>query len=198
MPNISDMIWTILRYRLQAMIVTVDSRARVIPGHLTKVEGLLLADLARQVPRGGVIVEIGSYLGRSTAFMAQAIQGHDVTIHCIDTWHNQGMSEGARDTYPEFLKNIQPWAAHIKSYRGFSHDIRRQWDTPIDFLWIDGDHSYTGVRQDIADWLPLVKKGGVVAFHDYANEKSVHEAVDEWQEDFLNPYVIDSIFIAHI
>ena len=36
----------------------------------------------------------------------------------------------------------------------------------IDFLFIDGDHSYAGVKQDYEDYSPLVRPGGLVAFHD--------------------------------
>ena len=49
----------------------------------------------------------------------------------------------------------------------------------IDFLWIDGDHSYEGVKKDIYHWTPLVKKGGFICFHDYRDAPRVKKAVDE-------------------
>ena len=39
----------------------------------------------------------------------------------------------------------------------------------IDFIFIDGDHSYEACKADIAAWAPLVKKGGVIAFHDFGS-----------------------------
>jgi predicted O-methyltransferase YrrM len=39
-------------------------------------------------------------------------------------------------------------------------------DTPVDFLFIDGDHTYEGVKKDYEMYSPLVKKGGLIAFHD--------------------------------
>lgn len=39
----------------------------------------------------------------------------------------------------------------------------------IDFLFIDADHSYEGVKYDLASWGSLVKKGGIMMAHDYAN-----------------------------
>jgi predicted O-methyltransferase YrrM len=39
-------------------------------------------------------------------------------------------------------------------------------DQPVDFLFIDGDHTYAGVKQDFEMYSPLVRKGGLVAFHD--------------------------------
>ena len=50
--------------------------------------------------------------------------------------------------------------------RQFSHLARPSWTMPIDFLFIDGDHSYDGVRKDWDDWTPLVREGGRVALHD--------------------------------
>lgn len=43
----------------------------------------------------------------------------------------------------------------------------QQWDRPIHFLFIDGDHHYDIVSADIAGWVPFVVEGGIVAFHDY-------------------------------
>lgn len=58
-------------------------------------------------------------------------------------------------------------------------------DGSMDFVFLDGDHSYEGVRADIAAWLPKVKKGGWLGGHDYANDmpeydfSGVKRAVDE-------------------
>jgi len=41
-------------------------------------------------------------------------------------------------------------------------------DKPIDVLLIDGDHHYSVVDADIKNWVPRVRKGGVLIFHDYA------------------------------
>lgn len=41
-----------------------------------------------------------------------------------------------------------------------------EWNTPIDFLLVDGDHSYAGVQGDIEHWWKYVKPGGLVFFHD--------------------------------
>jgi hypothetical protein len=48
----------------------------------------------------------------------------------------------------------------------FSHAAARKWDTPIDFLLIDGDHSEEGVERDWYDWHPHVVDNGLIAFHD--------------------------------
>jgi hypothetical protein len=50
----------------------------------------------------------------------------------------------------------------------FSFEAVKGWVDPIDFLFLDGDHSETGVQKDWDDWHPYVIPGGVVAFHDAA------------------------------
>ena len=56
----------------------------------------------------------------------------------------------------------------------------------VDFVYIDANHSYTYVRDDIQTWLPKVKKGGIIGGHDYdwsdaefGDELAVKRAVDE-------------------
>lgn len=54
----------------------------------------------------------------------------------------------------------------------------------IDFLFIDSDHSYFGVKQDFEMYSPLVKKGGIVAFHDIVQgrEQEAGEVYVFWKE----------------
>ena len=52
----------------------------------------------------------------------------------------------------------------------------------IDFIFIDGDHSYEACRADIAAWTPYVKRGGVIAFHDFGSRadgvtRAIFEAI---------------------
>lgn len=69
----------------------------------------------------------------------------------------------------------------------FGHEAA-QWipDGSLDFVFIDGNHQYPDVKQDIEDWAPKVRVGGIVSGHDYYNFKSgrggVVQAVDEYAE----------------
>lgn len=57
------------------------------------------------------------------------------------------------------------------------------WQPTIDFLFIDGDHSYEGVKKDFEMYAPLVKKGGVIVFHDALYHADKTEEVDIfWNE----------------
>ena len=49
---------------------------------------------------------------------------------------------------------------------GDSQMVAKLWDKPISLLFIDGDHSYEGVKKDTLSWEPFVKKGGTILFHD--------------------------------
>lgn len=156
-----------------------------IRGHLFWNEGIYLYRLARGLPEGSTIVELGSYLGRSTCFIAEGIGERDITFYTVDTFENQGMTEGLRDTFEEFAGNTARYGDKITVRRGASHDlvhVFRREGVQIDLLWIDACHKYEACKRDIKDWLPLVNEGGTVCFHDYYVELPDHgvkRAVDE-------------------
>lgn len=166
--------------RMQVARLSGHPRAFSIFTHLTARERLLLLDLSRNLSGDDpVIVEIGSYLGASTCFLATGARLRDAKVYPVDTWTNIGMSEGSRDTYEEFLSNIAPLKNWILPLRGSSTELARQFDKGIDLLFVDGDHSYDGARADLEAWLPKVKDGGIVAFHDYSWAVGVRRAVRE-------------------
>lgn len=150
--------------------------------HTTEAERLLLFDLAQKLSDSAVVVEIGSYLGASTCFLAEGLlnssaNGH---VYAVDTWTNAAMSEGERDTYSEFLNNIEPYKDIVTPLQGFSADISKTFHHKIDLLFVDGDHSYEGARNDLENWLPKVREGGYVVCHDYSWAKGVQRAVKEY------------------
>jgi len=57
----------------------------------------------------------------------------------------------------------------------------------IDFLFIDGDHTFEGVRQDFAMYSPLLAPGGLIALHDINTKASDHHVRDFWQQLRANP-----------
>lgn len=151
-------------------------------GHFGIKEGRIVFKIARSLRDFSVVVEIGAYKGKSTCFIAEGLKGSSSRLYSVDTWFNDGgMRQARMDTFPDFLRNISPWSDKIIPLRGFSADIRKTWplERKIDFLWIDGDHAYTGVKKDIEDWLPLVRDGCFVCFHDYREYPGVKRAVDE-------------------
>jgi hypothetical protein len=77
------------------------------------------------------------------------------------------------------LMGMDGWPARaeqrLKLLKADSHDpeslsVVREWfDGPLDFLFLDGDHTYEGVKQDWETFSPLVRAGGMVGFHDVGN-----------------------------
>jgi len=148
--------------------------------HLTRCERLMLYRLGLNQPTEAVMVEIGSYLGASSCFLAAAaLEIHGARLHCVDTWENEGMSEGSRDTWQDFQYNTREYQYVIEPHRGRSLDVARTFTHRIDLIFIDGDHSYEGCHGDIVNWLPFVKDGGCVILHDLGWAEGVQKVVNE-------------------
>ena len=137
-------------------------------------------------------VEIGSWKGRSSIFMAVEIINSNKNIkqYCVDTW--KGSAEHIRFSilnddglYHEFLKNIEPVNHVITPVRMKSLDACNTFeDGSLDFIFIDASHEYDDVKQDIEHWYPKVKSGGIIAGHDYDNSWfGVVRAVNEWSSE---------------
>lgn len=148
--------------------------------HLTEREKLLLFELSKNLTSNAVVVEVGSYLGASTCFLAAGASQKSGTVYAVDTWTNVAMSEGPRDTFEEFMHSIKPLRKWIVPLRGLSTAIAQQFnEEQIDLLFIDGDHSYEAVRSDLEAWLPKLKNRGTVVLHDYNWASGVRQAVRE-------------------
>ena len=92
------------------------------------------------------------------------------------------MTEGNRDTWAEFKKNTASFSNHVIPVRGFSTAVFEQVRkiTPsIDLLFIDGDHSYDGVKADWEAYKEFLKLGSIVVFHDYGWADGVKRVVYE-------------------
>ena len=119
----------------------------------------------------GLFIEIGSYFGATSVILAevlrrQGIKGHS-KLYCIDTWHNNGMSEGKRYTLDFFRKSVAPWSDYIVKVIGDSRRVPPPLDGEYDLLFIDGDHSYEACLSDAKRFSPQIRLGGKVVFHDH-------------------------------
>lgn len=140
-------------------------------------------------PQQATFVEVGSWLGRSAAFMAVEIinSGKDIDFTCIDPWTDGG--NDLRDTgyyknltepvFDIFKRNIAPVADRVKTLQMDSVEgAKRFADYSVDFLMLDGDHGLEAVRADLAAWLPKMKAGGMISGDDYlwpGVKQAVHE-----------------------
>ncbi len=130
----------------------------------SEIQGLfeIVRDLKPQV-----VCEIGTALGGTFYIWCQAA-ADDAHLISLDLPH-QFYSPNRREFYGKFAKEGQrtcflPGNSHEES--ALASLKRELAGRQIDFLFIDGDHSDPGVRQDFATFSPLVRKGGVIAFHD--------------------------------
>lgn len=147
---------------------------------MTGPEKIALYRLVRQSkPR--VIVEIGSYLGASSSFMARAAQAAapNCRLYCVDTWQNDAMPEGQRDTFAEFSRNTRAYQAMIRTLRQKSDVAAQDFGEKIDLLFIDGDHEYEGVKLDWESWSPWLDDNATVIMHDVGWAPGVQRVVDE-------------------
>lgn len=170
-----------LRARAYLHLLGLGRLAR-IPTDLTAEEKALLHRLARGLPRGAVVVEIGSYLGASSCLLAAGIRGRGGLLYCIDTWTNDAMSEGARDTWEAFRRNTAPFGAAVRPLRGRSAELAGKVaaEAPrVDLLFIDADHTYAACRSDWERYVPLLRPGGVVVLHDTGWSDGVRRVATE-------------------
>jgi predicted O-methyltransferase YrrM len=138
-----------------------------------------------KMPEHSKLVEVGTFHGRSAVFMAEEIEklNKNVDFYTIDVWDMRPAC--LRDSKAIFLQ-------------GYSLEVAKTFsDESLDFVFIDATHTYEAVKDDIKTWLPKVKKGGIIAGHDYydydfpkeASCPGVRKAVDECfsQEQIKHP-----------
>ena len=143
----------------------------------------VLADLACSVENvPGMVVEFGSWEGRSTIALARAV--HPRSVLAVDTWMGSPGEISAqlashRNVYAQFQANVRQWTKgnvvpYVSGWREFlGHEAE-----PVALAFIDAEHTYTEVRDNIAALLPLIQSGGVICGDD-VHHPPVIEAVTE-------------------
>ncbi len=164
--------------RLEEIKRAVDN----IHGWCNMQGGVLLYALALNFAPGNFIVELGSWKGLSTVWLANAAKDRNdgkSLVYAVDTWegsseHKVILNEYEKDQlYNEFLNNIS--AAGVSDFivplRGDTISVSRQWtvEREIGLLHIDASHEYDNVRKDFEFWSPFVIKGGIIVFDDVPN-----------------------------
>jgi predicted O-methyltransferase YrrM len=153
-------------------LVDLDSVGPVaasIEGWLSEAQGRALYAAAAAVRHRGSIVEIGSWKGRSTVWLAYGARAAGARVHAVDPHKDSREDPGAK-TLTEFKANLiragidQTVDALVMT----SAEAAAVLPGPVELLFVDGDHSFQGARSDANIWLPRVITGGVVMFHDVA------------------------------
>lgn len=155
--------------------------ARDAIGFMPQNEGLALYEAALTVAADDPLLEIGSYCGKSTIYLAAAAKATQSVVYSID--HHRGSEEhqkgeeyyderlvddeGRVDTFPTFRTTIEAagltdWVIPIVAR---SDIARNMWQTPLSLVFIDGGHSMEAARKDYM-WASSVRLGGLLAIHD--------------------------------
>lgn len=139
-------------------------------------EAMLLYFLAREV-QSGCIVEVGSYRGRSSVFLGKgSLDGASAPVYAIDPHKSfigvLGGVFGPKDRTAFYRAMLNNECSEIVSLINLSSELfSSSWKEPISLLWIDGDHSYEGVKRDFECWLPHLQTNATIAFDDATDPK---------------------------
>lgn len=111
------------------------------------------------------IVEIGVAEGASALALREAMDDQG-TLYLIDPFH-LGRVPGVnalRRAAEAAVNSIQ--RGRVVWIRKFSFEAAASWNSPIELLFVDGDHAYEAVKRDWEDWHRFIVPGGLVLFHD--------------------------------
>lgn len=154
-------------------------KAMKVDGFMSEEELTWLYNTAKQM---GSVIEVGSWKGRSTTALLEGCKG---PVLAVDNWSghdpaSNGLLEetvAKEDVYGQFRANTAGYG-QLAILEGDSSSLGREWDTPADMVFIDGEHTYEGCKADIEAWASKARK--IIAFHDYNQAwPGVMQAVNE-------------------
>lgn len=151
-----------------------------------------LADLIQYVKQHGdtkkmTMIEIGSYAGESTQMFANEFE----MVIAIDPFINDYDPNDITCSYMELekvyntFKEVVDRNDNIKHIRMTSDDaVDKLIGAKVDFIYIDGLHTYEQIKKDITNYLPLLKSNCLIGGHDYHNNwsgvvKGIHELLGQ-------------------
>lgn len=143
--------------------------------------------------RPKVCVELGTWQGASAIPVARSIQRWGGTLACVDTWSGELNEDGGSlpNKAPVMLLSVarrivEAGLSNVRLIPAMTGRAVKYWSEPIDFLYIDADHSYEGVTADLRVWFPRVKPGGLILGDDYGN--TIYPGVKRAWDNFENWY----------
>ncbi|MGI0060963.1 MAG: class I SAM-dependent methyltransferase [Nitrosotalea sp.] len=118
------------------------------------------------------ILELGFRTGNTALpllYAAQQYGGHVYSVD-IEEWPEVG-------NFFDNKKSLEQYWTFIKS-----DDLKLDWNVPVDFIYVDTSHSYEHTMSELKKYEPLLKSGGVMAFHDIFEEE-ISNAIDDYFKD---------------
>ena len=161
-------------------VAKIEAVAENIQGWFGKDGGLLLYFLVCERIPVPIVVELGSWKGRSTIWLASAMRERgDGRVFAVDTWPDashdsiyEPLLHGYKGSqlFDEFQQNVREAGLEqfVEPIRRTTIDTARSWpkERQIGLLLIDADHSYEAVKQEFDVWIPFLAEGGYVVFDD--------------------------------
>ena len=154
--------------------------AHALPGAFSQYDMMALYPALQTIPKDGVYLEVGVKNGRSLLFARKFSKG---AVYGIDVNH---------ELHTDAFKDYENWYF----IHAASNDAVKDWMLPIDVLFIDGDHSYEGIKDDWDNFSRFVKPGGYVLFHDCDEtspgvQRLFAEIGDGWTDKVLCRSLLD-------
>ena len=161
----------------------LPSHLNSVKGFLEHNEGICLYNHALSSSKKGPILEIGSYCGKSTIYLAAAAKEYNCSVYSVD--HHTGSEEnqvgweyhdielfdeetGKINSFPEFMRNLRK-ANLLDTVIPIVSDsslVSRDWKIPLSMIFIDGGHTMEAAFNDFNNWKDKIIKGGILAIHD--------------------------------
>ncbi|MGA3524525.1 class I SAM-dependent methyltransferase [Melissospora conviva] len=157
--------------------------AQAAPGFMPADEGRALCDAALATAVDGPFLEVGSWLGKSTLYLAAAARPRGRQVVTVD--HHRGSEEhqpgweyhdptlvdpevGRIDTLPGFRRTVAVAQAEdvVVAVVTRAETLAGLWGTPVSFLFLDGSHTDESAQRDLHCWAPHLAIGGLLAIHD--------------------------------
>jgi predicted O-methyltransferase YrrM len=157
--------------------------AEAVRGFMPPPEGLALYQAAAAYAAVGPVLEVGTYCGKSTIYLACAGRQAGQAVITVD--HHHGSEEnqpgweyhdaslvdsrtGRLDTLPHFRATLAGLGLDedVIAIVGRSAHVARLWRAPLGMLFIDGGHTEAAAQSDYEGWAPRVAPGGALAIHD--------------------------------
>lgn len=154
------------------------------------------ADLARTFAAYGYRygAEIGTERGLYAEVLCQANPG--LRLMCVDAWkaykgYREHVTQAKLDGfYAETQARLAPYGCAC--VRAFSVEAAQNVsDGSLDFIYLDANHTYPQVEADLHAWVPKVRRGGMVAGHDFCRRKNMDFGVIEAVTNYTNEHSID-------
>ena len=167
-------------------IAEIKKLLEKVDGWISDEEGELLFNLAKNCKGKGVIVEIGSWKGRSTIWLGLGSkQGSQAKVYAVDPHTGSKVHTemyGKVWTFDEFKMNIK--MANLSDVVipvvKTSAEAAKNFNMPVELIFIDGDHEYDAVKLDFDLWFPKLVDGGIMAFDDTVVAPGPKKVVDEF------------------